>query len=514
MDGLKIKSKKFKQQALRATVFFAVTIIFSILLFIVRLPKGFPVTSVINITADIFGIMIGCLLFVSCVIDVQKGGESLNCLLLLIITTVIALFSDEVAWIVDAVPKLRIINILDNTVYYMTTPVLAFFFWCYVVQFMHLEKKKMLPYTKAFFYSLVVAILIRIVNIFTGFYFTVDSTGVYHRSTYYFTSLIYAYFTLIATLVLVVQHRKKLQKYQIICLFMYVAAPLLISILTISFYGLSLSSPTIMMVCMLMYCVLNVLSSRDQAVANRDLTLASAIQEAALPRRFPPFPGRNEFDIHASMNPAKEVGGDFYDFFLIDDDHLAMVVADVSGKGIPAALFMMVSKTMIKNRALTGDISPSKVFESVNEQLCEGNQLEMFVTAWLGILTISTGHLVYTNAGHEYPALKRANGGFEIVKEKHSPPLATINDISFAEGEITLEKGDVIFMYTDGVTEATNSENELFGLDRMTEALNSDNTASCEAIDGNVANAIDCFVLEAPQFDDITMLCMRYNGRS
>ena len=243
-----------------------------------------------------------------------------------------------------------------------------------------------------------------------------------------------------------------------------------------------------------------------------ELNVATQIQADMLPGIFPAFPERNEFDIYATMTPAKEVGGDFYDFFFTDDDHLALVMADVSGKGVPAALFMVIAKTLIKNRTMMGG-EPSEIFSYVNNQLCEGNEAEMFVTAWLCIIEISTGKCIASNAGHEYPAIKRANGKYELYKQKHSPALATMEGIKFRQYEFSLNAGDSIYVYTDGVAEATNSENQLFGTDRMLDALNSEPDASPEKLLNAVEKGIDGFILDAPQFDDITMLCLHYYGK-
>lgn len=243
-----------------------------------------------------------------------------------------------------------------------------------------------------------------------------------------------------------------------------------------------------------------------------ELNIATQIQASMLPCIFPAFPERNEFDIYASMDPAKEVGGDFYDFFLIDEDHIALVMADVSGKGVPAALFMVIAKTLLKNTAQSG-ISPKEVLSQVNTQLCENNEAEMFVTVWLGVMQISTGHMVCANAGHEYPAIRRVGGQYELLHDKHGFVLAGMEGSRYREYEITLEKGDSLFVYTDGVPEATNAENELFGTDRMLEALNQNPDAASEEVIRQVQKAMEVFVKQAPQFDDITMLSMIYKGK-
>ena len=242
-----------------------------------------------------------------------------------------------------------------------------------------------------------------------------------------------------------------------------------------------------------------------------ELSVATRIQADMLPRIFPPFPDRKEFDLYASMDPAKEVGGDFYDFFLVDDDHLALVMADVSGKGVPAALFMVIAKTLIKNRAQLGE-SPAEILKNVNEQLCEGNEAELFVTVWLAVIEISTGRGLAANAGHEHPVIRRADGKYELVIYKHSPAVATMEGIKFREHPFEMYPGDRLFVYTDGVPEATNAKNEMFGAERMLAALNRDPDASPEELLHTVRKEIDAFVGDAPQFDDITMMSFCYNG--
>ena len=243
-----------------------------------------------------------------------------------------------------------------------------------------------------------------------------------------------------------------------------------------------------------------------------ELSLATRIQADMLPNIYPAFPDRPEFDIFATMDPAKEVGGDFYDFVLVDDDHLCMIMADVSGKGVPAALFMMASKIILANNAMMGK-SPAEILTDTNAAICANNREEMFVTVWLGILEISTGKLTAANAGHEYPVLKRADGAFELFKDKHGFVIGGMDGVKYKEYEIMLEKGSKLFLYTDGVPEATSAEKELFGTERMLAALNGDVSASTVQILKNVRAAVDGFVKEAEQFDDLTMLCFEYTGK-
>ncbi len=239
-----------------------------------------------------------------------------------------------------------------------------------------------------------------------------------------------------------------------------------------------------------------------------ELSLANEIQANMLPNIFPPFPERHDMDIYASMTPAKEVGGDFYDFFLIDDNHLGLVIADVSGKGVPAALFMMMSKILISNLG-TMNLSPAEVLHRANDAICKNNQSDMFVTAWFGILDLPGGHLVAANAGHEYPVIKRANGRYELFKDPHRLAIGIFPGTEYVEYELELQKGDTLFLYTDGVPEATNSEREMLGTDRMLELLNQHDDADLKALLDAVKAGVGSFVGDAPQFDDLTMMAIR-----
>ena len=253
-----------------------------------------------------------------------------------------------------------------------------------------------------------------------------------------------------------------------------------------------------------------------QATADREriqteLGLAAGIQNSMLPSNAAGS-GKEEYDICARMDPAKEVGGDFYDFFLIDDDHLALVIADVSGKGVPAALFMMYSRIMINDFASMG-LSPAELLTKANEKICEQNPFDMFVTVWIGILDLNTGVVTAGNAGHEYPVIRQGDGPFELMHDKHSLVLGAMPGVKFSEYTFTLEKDSVLFLYTDGVPEATSAENELYGTGRMLEALNRIGSSKPAAILGGIRQDVDTFVKEAPQFDDVTMLCIHYKGK-
>ena len=242
-----------------------------------------------------------------------------------------------------------------------------------------------------------------------------------------------------------------------------------------------------------------------------ELNIAAQIQEQVLPKDFPSASGKCKFDLYASMTPAREVGGDFYDFFFIDEDHLALIIGDVSDKGVPAALFMMSAKTLIGSLARMEE-SPAQILYHVNERLCENNEAGYFVTIWFALIDLTTGEGVAANAGHEYPAVCRAGGSYELIHDKHSMAVGTLPGIKFREHAFHMDPGDQLFVYTDGVPEAINKENEQFGTDRMLEVLNRNRDVAPETLLVRMKEEIDTFAGDVPQFDDTTMLCFHYKG--
>ena len=243
-----------------------------------------------------------------------------------------------------------------------------------------------------------------------------------------------------------------------------------------------------------------------------ELDMAKNIQNNMLPGVYPAFPERKEFDIYARTEPAKELGGDFFDFQMIDRDHLALIIADVAGKGIPAAMFMMASKIIIGNLSKNRSHDPAKILKLINQQIGMNNRADMFVTLWLGILELSTGVLSAANAGHEYPCLKQGEEPFRLLKDPHGLVLGVMDQVKYRSYDIQLAPGDTLFVYTDGVTEATNTEDDLFGLNRMVDALNRNPEAPIAQLVDNVRSAISAFSNGADQADDITMLALRYFG--
>lgn len=243
-----------------------------------------------------------------------------------------------------------------------------------------------------------------------------------------------------------------------------------------------------------------------------ELDVAIKIQEGILPGIFPPYPHRKEFELFASMAPAREVGGDLYDFFFVDDDHLALVIGDVTGKGIPAALYMVIAKTLLKTRTMMNWNSTSSILSDVNKQLCEGNDMEMFVTVWLAVIDLKTGKGIASNCGHENPVITNGNNVFNVKKYRHSPALGISGDLKFEEHEFEMKPGDCLFVYTDGVPEATNDKGEFWGIDRMIDSLNVEPENPPYELVKRVSDDIEKYVDGSERFDDLTMLCFKYLG--
>ena len=367
---------------------------------------------------------------------------------------------------------------------------------------------------------MVIHTILLIVGAFTDMIFYFDDNNAYHRSSLYLLSNLAPLIMLIIDAVLLVKYRKNINERVRKAFWIYIIAPL-VAILIQSFsYGVQFIIFATVGAAVYMFSVIvrnlyerYAKQMMESSRMETELTMASSIQADMLPSIFPAFPERPELDIHASMDPAKEVGGDFYDFFLVDDDHLCLVMADVSGKGVPAALFMMASKIIIASHAKLGK-SPAQILTDTNDSICANNREDMFVTVWLGILELSTGKLTAANAGHEYPALQEANGKFELVKDKHGFVIGGMEGIRYKEYELQMQPGSRLFLYTDGVPEATDAQGELFGSERMIDALNQAVDATPKDVLKQVRICVDSFVKDAEQFDDLTMLCIEYIGKT
>ncbi len=379
-------------------------------------------------------------------------------------------------------------------------------------------EKNVKPINIALFALFCAHALLLIIGGFNDFVYYFDESNVYHRGTGYIFSNLSPFLMLVIDMVLLMRCRKNIDKRVRIAFWIYMIAPVAAILIQSFFYGVQFIIFASVGSAVVMFAVIVQIQNEQyqtQQIENSkiktELGLATKIQANMLPNIYPAFPERPEFDIYASMDPAKEVGGDFYDFFLVDDDHLCLVMADVSGKGVPAALFMMASKIILSNFAKMGK-TPAEILTAANTSICSNNREDMFVTVWLGILELSTGRLTAANAGHEYPALMEPNGKFELYKDKHGFVIGGMAGVKYKEYTIDMKPGSKIFLYTDGVPEASDSENQLFGSERMVVALNEKTDGSPQDILKAVRSSVDAFVKEAEQFDDLTMLCLEYKG--
>ncbi|MBR0217846.1 MAG: SpoIIE family protein phosphatase [Clostridia bacterium] len=352
----------------------------------------------------------------------------------------------------------------------------------------------------------------------TGQIYYFDEGNVYQRAPLYVLSNVCPLFMLLIDVVLLLRCCKEVDRRVKSGFWVYMIAPIAAIVVQSAFYGVQLIIFATVGAAVYMFSVIvqnqNEAYEKQQVESSRietELTMASSIQADMLPSIYPAFPERPEFDIFASMDPAKEVGGDFYDFFLVDENHLGLVMADVSGKGVPAALFMMASKIIIANNTMLGK-SPAKVLTDANNAICANNREGLFVTVWLGILDMCTGKIVAANAGHERPAVMHAGGDFELIDDPHGFAIGGMEGMRYKEYEFTLNAGDKLFLYTDGVPEATNAEDKLFGKERMLKALNAVKDETPQGVLKGVRRSVDDFVQEAEQFDDLTMLCVVYRG--
>ena len=471
--------------------------------------EGMELANTLTIGADVVAILVGVVLLYSCIQDKNGIGEGTRTFVLLITMNSAALFSDACSWLVQGIADLRYLNLAVNVMNYASSATLLFFFWRYTITALDLHNKFMKICNVLVTVLFVPTLLNCFVNIFYPLYFYIDEKGVYSRTEYFMWSQTFIAVSLIVVLIGFFVSKVSLRDKIIIASFIFFPAGNML--VTRYSFGISTQYAAMMISITLIYGLQFAEKQNQLKTTENELALAAKIQSDLLPNIFPPFPGREEFDLFASMTPAKEVGGDFYDFFLIDDDHLGMIIADVSGKGIPASLFMMASKILLENIALSG-AEPGEVLQKANDQICRESHTDMFVTVWYGVLEISTGNVKAANAGHEYPALKKADGSFELFKDKHGFVLGGMEGMKYKQYEFHMDKGAAIFLYTDGVPEATNSDNKLFGTDRMIAALNTDPQAAPAEILKKVHDEVDKFVGSAIQFDDLTMLCVRLNS--
>ena len=455
---------------------------------------------------DTLGALICAALFYGCIKQDGDGSRIFRILIVLVCSCFTV--NEVMIYVLTAVPEHTVTGFIFCMLSKLIDLALIYLFYLYVKATLGFEGKFAKIVDKLIPVLLVVQLIIQLSNIFLPVTFFVNAEG-YHVTSIVLLEEVFLVVTSVLTTILIFMSKNPFHQKAAVLTFIFL--PLVEYVFLGGTFGEASQYGIVLMSLIVMYCVIFNFKSSKLAATETELNMATEIQTSMLPSTFPAFPDRSEFDIYASMDPAKEVGGDFYDFFLIDDDHLATVIADVSGKGVPAALFMMSSKILLNDHATIGG-SPAEILERVNKLVYANNKAHMFVTVWLGILEISTGKLTSASAGHEYPMIN-VNGKYELLKDKHGLAIGAMPNSKYKDTEITLNKGDSVFVYTDGVAEATDANNELFGTDRTLEALNAIRAGvSQKEILAGVRSAVDAFVKEAPQFDDLTMLGLKYFG--
>lgn len=493
-------------------VLFGMMCFYAVLTIVAVEIKGFeniPTTFAFSIGGELCAMIVAIMLTVSILPAYKRQSGYIRIFVTLLTIGCSVSCLDSVQMVVDGVPELAMLNKVVSIFVFANEIIFVFFFWLFVTYAMKSEGKIVYSLTLVASIGLLVFTLLPFVNFFYPIYFTINDAGVYARNgaTWWICRV---YIIVIALFVLVAAFlsKERLRNKIIIIVFMFL--PFVAMGIGGYRYGISLLYTSMMVSLVMIYSFLFSDNEKNLYSTNKELGLATNIQRHMLPSIFPAFPGRKEFDVYALMNPAKEVGGDFYDFFLIDDTHLGLVMADVSDKGVPAALFMMASKIMVQNYALMG-YSPKEVITRVNKQICSNNQDEMFVTVWLGVLDLETGILTATNAGHERPIIKKPDGNFEIINDKHGFVVGWLGESVYSEYQIKLEKGTKLFVYTDGVPEARDNNGQ-YGMERTLASLNEYKDLTPEGICKDLLSDLNKFIGNNNQFDDITMLCLEYRG--
>lgn len=464
-----------------------------------------------NAGIDVMGSFICVMLFFGCTGGRKSEIEDTTRWFIILITlNCYSFFINEWECYVLGMAQYRTWCLIMNGLTKIIDFALVYYFYRYVRTVLEFKGKAISVFDRIVALLLIPATLLIVVNMFVPICFSVDANGVFQKEKLYWLVDLYLICVAPPTTVFVIQ--SEASRRQKIVSISFILIPIVHYLFTKGAHGYATQYGSVLVALVLIYSVLFSDRSIKLASTKTELYTATKIQRAMLPHEFPPFPERNEFDIFASMDPAKEVGGDFYNFFLIDDNHLCVVIADVSGKSVPAALFMMACNIVIQGVAGTG-VSPEEILTIANRKICSHNPYDMFVTVWLGILEISTGKLTASNAGHEYPTICKAGGNFELLKDRHGLVMGAMDDAEYTGYELQLNPGDKVFVYTDGVPEATDKNSVMFGTDRMLEALNKEPGADLETILKNVTDGIDCFVRNAEQFDDVTMLCLEYKGK-
>ena len=459
-----------------------------------------------DIGVDSVGALISAALFFGLM---KQTGTGIGTLRILIVLVSSCFAVNGLVYFTVGVPSLSTLCFTFCLVSKLLDLVMIYFFYAYVKVTLGFEgmiaklADKLIPILMAF------ETLVILSNIFYPTTFYLDADFMYQSTPFSLSEdicLIAA--SALAAILIIRSHNPRNQKAAAMTFILF---PLIEYILMKRTFGNAAQYAMVLMSLIIMYCVIFIEKSKELAATRADLGIASKIQADALPPVAPAFEGFSKIILRGSMTTAREVGGDFYDYFVIDENRICFLIADVSGKGIPAALFMMTAKTMIKDYALTMDTT-SEIFTKVNERLCDNNDEGMFATAWIGILDTATMKLQYTNAGHNYPILQRKDRPCEEMEKEHGLFLGGLDFTIYEQDEIELKPGDRLLLYTDGITEAHNRANALYGTERLEKIMESTKDMPGEKALESILSDIEAFEDGAPRFDDITMVILTIIG--
>ena len=495
--------KKLKENAaVFGLIFTIASAVFIIALSIPFFTEARLKDSLFDAGVDSIGALFSAALFFGCM---KQSGSGIGYLRSLIVFVSACFAVNEAILFTVRIPEQSTVCFVLCLVSKLLDLAMIYFFYSYVKVTLGFNGKLARLAEKIIPVLLVLETLVLLSNVFYPTTFYLDDAGMYQTSAFSFAEDIYLAVTSVLTAVLIIiSHNPRNQKAAALTFILF---PLIEYVLMEGQFGNASQYGMVLMSLVIMYCVIFIDKSKTLASTQTDLRIASKIQADALPPAAPTFENFPGIVLRGSMNTAKEVGGDFYDYFPIDENRICFLIADVSGKGTPAALFMMTAKTMIKDYALTKDTT-SEIFTAVNARLCENNDEGMFATAWIGILDKRTMVLQYTNAGHNYPVLQRKGQPCELIEKVHGLFLAGMEFTRYKQGELTLEPGDRLLLYTDGVTEAHDRENALYGTERLEKMLEAVKDEPGEKVLDEVLADIGVFADGVPQFDDITMVVL------